>query len=166
MTAITIRGERPGDESAIRQVIIGAFESAEHRDGTEQDIVERLRAAGTLSVLLAAEAAGEIVGHVAFSPGTAGDAAGTWYGLAPVSVKPRLQRQGIGDSLIREGLRLLTERGAAGCVVLGEPEYYCRFGFEHDPALSYPDAPAPYFQRLVIKGAPPQGVARYHPAFG
>ena len=37
---------------------------------------------------------------------------------------PEQQRRGVGSQLMREALRLLRERGASGCVVLGEPEYY------------------------------------------
>ncbi len=51
-------------------------------------------------------------------------------------------------------------------MVLGDPGYYGRFGFESDPALYYADAPAPYFQRLVLNGPAPRGEAFYHPAFG
>lgn len=161
-----LRPERADDGAAIRKVIVDAFAIAAHRDGTEQDIVERLRAANALTVSLVAEDDGRIVGHVAFSPVGIERAHGDWYGLGPASVAPGRQRQGIGDALIREGLRRLTERGAAGCVVLGEPAYYGRFGFTHDPALSYADVPPPFFQRLVFAGPSPTGQVRYHSAFG
>ena len=56
---------------------------------------------------------------------------------------------------------------AAGCVVLGGPEYYGRFGFAHDQALTYPGAFVPtHFQRLVLGGDPPAGVVSYSAAFG
>ena len=68
--------------------------------------------------------------------------------------------------MIRAGLRQLAELGAAGCVVLGDPDYYGRFGFTHDPALRYPQAPASYFQRLILNGPAAAGEVLYHPAFG
>jgi predicted N-acetyltransferase YhbS len=55
---------------------------------------------------------------------------------------------------------------AAGCVVLGDPRYYQRFGFEADPALTYGGKPSPYFQRLVLNGPPASGDVSYHAAFG
>jgi putative acetyltransferase len=119
-----------------------------------------------LAVSLVAVQGGEVVGHVAFSPVSIAGAGGGWYGLGPVSVEPALQGRGVGQALIRAGIERLVERDAAGCVVLGDPGYYRRFGFESDPALYYADAPAPYFQRLVLKGPSPRGEAVYHPAFG
>ena len=51
------------------------------------------------------------------------------YQLGPISVRGAYQKQGIGSSLVNEGLRLLKEADAEGCVVVGEPHYYERFGF-------------------------------------
>ena len=59
----------------------------------------------------------------------------------------------------------MTERGARGIILLGSPEYYSRFGFEHDPELQYPGPPAEYFQRLVISGDRPSGIVQYAKAF-
>ena len=69
-------------------------------------------------------------------------------------------------ALIEQGLAVLRERDAAGCVVLGEPDYYGRFGFAHDPALTYPGPPPEYFRRLVIEGPGASGGVTYAPAFG
>ncbi|GKQ56000.1 hypothetical protein BRSPCE3_68550 [Bradyrhizobium sp. Ce-3] len=91
--------------------------------------------------------------------------AGRWYGLGPISVTPDLQRQGIGGALIREGLARLAALNADGCVLLGDPAYYSRFGFIRDHSLTYGGTPSPYFQRLVLRGEPPKGDASYHPAF-
>jgi putative acetyltransferase len=80
-------------------------------------------------------------------------------------VLPDLQRQGIGSMLIREGLQRLRLQGAAGCVVLGNPAYYGRFGFAHDPALTYKGQATRYLQRLTLNGAAPKGDVTYHAAF-
>ena len=159
-----IRAERPGDEDAIRDVTTRAFAGAAHSDGTEADIVARLRDAGALTLSLVADDGGIVV-HVAFSPVTIVGAAG-WFGLGPVSVAPDRQQQGIGQKLILEGLARLKTRGAAGCVVLGDPDYYARFGFAADPALRYPGPPPAYFQCLAFAGATPAGIVAYHSAFG
>jgi len=89
-----------------------------------------------------------------------------WYGLAPVSVAPKYQNQGIGSRLIQEGLKLLQQLNAKGCVLLGEPDYYQRFGFAAADKLILPDVPAEYFQVLSFCGSIPDGTVKYHPAFG
>ena len=68
-------------------------------------------------------------------------------------------------ALIREGLARLAQAGAKGCVVLGDPAYYRRFGFENDPDLRFEGAPAEYFMRLTLDGAAPLGNVTYHAGF-
>ncbi len=160
-----IRAEQPADTAAIRAVTSAAFETAPHSGGNEADIVEALRTSGALTLSLVAVHREQVVGHVAFSPIEVAGTVEAWFGLGPVSVSPDFQRMGVGLGLIREGLSRLRAQGAGGCVVLGEPDYYGRFGFDSDPALRFLDEPSPYFQRLVFSGAPPEGLVRYHPAF-
>lgn len=167
MSDWTIRRERRGDEAPIAEVTAAAFAGHPHSDGSEPAIVARLRASGELTFsLVAVDEDGVIVGHLAFSAVTIGDDTCDWYGLGPVSVAPASQRRGIGSALVRKGLAQIEAHGAAGCVVRGEPEYYGRFGFAHDPALTYPGPPAKYFQRLLLRGEAPRGEVRYSPAFG
>jgi putative acetyltransferase len=160
-----IRPEAPEDADSIAKITDAAFKPMPHA-GSEARIVEALRRDGALAVSLVAEADGAAVGHVAFSPVRVDGREGPWFGLGPVSVRPDLQRQGLGSALIREGLRRLTELGAETCVVLGDPRYYGRFGFTHDPALTYRGFPMPEaFQRLVLRGEAPRGEVTYHSAF-
>ncbi len=167
MIGWAIRPERAGDEPSVAALVTAAFRDHPHGSGTEGDILRRLRAAGQLTLSLIAENQDLApIGHVAFSPVTISNGASGWYGLGPVSVMPMRQRVGIGTALIEEGLQQLDQMGAAGCVVLGEPRYYARFGFRHDPALIFPGPPAEYFQRLVLRGDAPMGEVRYAPAFG
>ena len=161
-----IRAEAPGDAPVIGALIAAAFAASRHGDNGEAQIVDRLRAGGELAVSLLAERDGVIVGHVAFSPVTIADGAPGWFGLGPVAVQADARRQGIGAALIEAGLAALRSRNAAGCVVLGDPRYYARFGFTADPALAYQSAPREYFQALVLAGPPARGVVRYGPAFG
>jgi putative acetyltransferase len=165
MTGWTIRSEAPGDAGAIRDLTRDAFRTAPHSDGTEAGIVGALRADGALTVSLVAVQGSEIVGHVAFSPVSIGDAAGC-YGLGPISVRPDLQRQGVGQALVLAGLERLRTLDAAGCVLLGDPGWYARLGLVSDPAVWYGERPSPDFQHLVLKGPPAKGEARYHAAFG
>ena len=167
MTPWKIRDEQPGDEAAIAALTEVAFRNASHSDGNEAAIVGQLRTDGDLALSLVVVNEDEaIIGHAAFSPVTISDGAPGWYGLGPVSVIPLSQRAGIGSSLIEEGLARLRGMDARGCVVLGDPGYYGRIGFRHDPRLAFPGPPAEYFQVLVFAGAAPQGTIRYAPAFG
>lgn len=164
---VTLRLERPGDEAAIRALTAAAFRDMPFSDGSEPRIVDALRADGDLSLsLVALNMDDAIVGHIAFSPVTISDGTPGWFGLGPVSVIPTRQRTGIGSKLIERGLADLAGSGARGCVVLGDPAYYARFGFAHDPGLAYPGPPAEYFQRLVFSGPPPSGTVCSAPAFG
>lgn len=160
-----IRTETQADHTAINQVIAAAFADQQDSGRTEQRIVEALRADGALSVSLVADIDGRIAGHVAFSPVRVGDGSERWYGLGPVAVTPADQRNGVGSALIRAGLSELAERGALGCVVLGEPEYYQRFGFRHVPGLRFGDVPAEYFQALAFGDGAAEGEVAYHASF-
>lgn len=165
MSELLIRPEQPSDLAAIGSLITRAFATATHSDGTEAGIVEGLRRAGALTLSLVALVQGTLVGQVAFSPVTVGGQRLEWYGLGPVAVEPTLQRGGIGGALVEEGLARLRQMGAQGCVLLGEPEYYSRFGFVADLRLTLDGVPAEYFQALSFTGEVPEGRVEYHPAF-
>ncbi|WP_028031937.1 GNAT family N-acetyltransferase [Gemmobacter nectariphilus] len=160
-----IRNERPTDGAAIRALTTAAFATAPHSSGTEAAIVDALRTGGALHLSLVADEGGAILGHVAFSPVSLTPQAQGWFGLGPISVAPGHQRSGIGSALIRQGLAALRAQGAAGCVVLGDPRYYGRFGFVVG-GLRYPGPPAAYFQALAFDGPVPDGLVSYDPAFG
>lgn len=162
---MVIRPEQSGDGAAVRKITAAAFADAPHSEQTEPAIIDALRAAGALTISLVAEEDDEVVGHVAFSPVTIEGREIGWFGLGPVSVKPSKQRQGISEASIRDGLARLRQAGAAGCVVLGDPTYYGRFGFATDPKLAYPDAPPEYFQRLAFSERELTGTVTYHPGF-
>ncbi|MCI4590523.1 N-acetyltransferase [Sphingobium sp. BYY-5] len=157
--------ERPGDETAIRAVTQAAFIGLPHSQQTEAAIIDALRAADALTISLVALDDSALVGHVAFSPVMIDGADRGWFGLGPVSVAPERQRDGIGSRLIRHGLEQLKADGARGCVVLGDPEYYRRFGFEPNPDLKYPHAPSEYFQALAFHDENPLGEVEYHAGF-
>jgi putative acetyltransferase len=160
-----IRPERPKDATTIRALTKAAFKGMPFSDETEAEVIDALRAAGALTLSLVATEGGEIIGHVAFSPVTINGEAADWYGLGPVSVRPDRQRTGVGQALIREGLRQLRSMNAGGCVLLGDPAYYRRFGFEIDPDLYEVNAPPGACQRLSLDGSRPKGEVRFHPAF-
>ena len=142
---IVIRNEIKSDLKTISEITKAAFNSLPISNHTEQFIINALRDANALTISLVAVAGKKVVGHIAFSPVTISDGSPSWYGLGPISVLPELQKQGIGKSLMREGLSSLKSLGAKGCVLVGDPGYYERFGFRssHD---------------LVIDGVPQENV--------
>lgn len=137
-------------------------------DGSESDLVDALRSAGDLPLsLVAVAASGEIIGHIGFSPVTIAGADCGWFQMAPVSVSPGVQLQGIGSALIRAGIAAMGEQGARGIAVVGNPAYYERFGFATIPGLvPLAEHDAQYFRAQVLAGPAPQGVLRYAAAFG
>ncbi|MDH0895001.1 MULTISPECIES: N-acetyltransferase [unclassified Pseudomonas] len=163
--SIRIREEAPSDVAAIEAVIVAAFLDAAHADYTEQFVVSALRNSGQLSVSLVAENNGVVIGHVAASPVTISSGATGWYGLGPISVAPEHQRQRVGVQLMEQALAELRKLGASGCVVLGDPAYYSRFGFKAEPSLILPDVPPEYFQAISFSGPPPFGAVSYHESF-
>jgi len=142
-----------------------AFRDAPYTDHTEQFIVKALRQADALFISLVAESDGEIVGHVAISPVNISDGSASWYGVGPISVMPEYQGRGIGSKLMERALAELKKQRVAGCVVLGDPNYYGRFGFKVIDGLILPGVPAEYFQALSFSGNFPQGGVIYHEAF-
>ena len=149
----------------IHEITAQAFEPMSHSDGTEAPIVDRLRKDGDLTISLVATVDDQVVGHIAFSPITIDDTHDGWYGLGPVSVRPDLQRTGIGSRLIGEGLSQLKSLGASGCALIGNPAYYGRFGFRSDGKLRYRDLPDRYVQWLSFSSESASGVLRFASAF-
>lgn len=164
--AITIRPETSADVETITAVTRAAFASLEISNHTEQYIGEALRAAGGLTVSLVAEHDGRVVGHIAFSPVTITDGTSGWYGLGPVSVLPDYQGRGIGAALIWEGLERLKRLGANGCCLVGHPDYYPRFGFDHPADLVIDGVPPEVFFVQPFDGPVPRGRVTFHEAFG
>lgn len=160
-----IRPEQPNDIADIRNVVTAAFAPVSYSDGTEPAIVDMLRDTDAMTLSLVSEIDGEILGHIAFSAVTIGGNSCDWYGLGPVAVHPDHQRTGIGSALIMAGLLLLKTGGAKGCVLLGSPDYYERFGFAQNPALTFADAPAKNFLALPFTDDTVCGDVTYHKAF-
>jgi len=163
--SLMIRDETPGDVDGITDVTISAFEALEISQKTEQFIISALRDAAALTISLVAEIDGLVVGHIALSPVSISDGTQGWYGLGPVSVRPDLQRQGIGKALIREGLTRLRALDAKGCCLVGHPGYYEKFGFENIPGLLHEGVPEEVFFALSFDGEVPQGFVTFHEAF-
>ena len=163
-----IRPETPPDIAAVRQVNMAAFQRE-----NEANLVDRLRG-GTATFALVAVQTQQIVGHICFSPvsilGEQGENL-LLLGLAPIAVLPEYQRQGIGTLLIQHGLKACVEFGCQAVVVLGDPQYYMRFGFI--PAIQKGlkcqyDVPEEAFMILELVGGAltgGSGTIQYRPEF-
>lgn len=124
-----IRQETDRDYGAVYDLVKKAFETAEHSDGNEQDLVAALRGSQAFvpELSLVGVIDGEIAGHIMFSEGKVGD--DTVLVLAPLSVLPEFQKNGVGKALIMEGHRIAGELGYSHSLVLGSENYYPRFGY-------------------------------------
>jgi putative acetyltransferase len=160
-----LRKETVADIEAITEVTIAAFKNHPISNHTEQFIINTLRDASALTISLVAEIDGRVVGHIAFSPVIISDGTKDWYGLGPVSVLPDYQKQGIGKSLINEGMSLLKDMGGKGCALVGDPNYYKRFGFKNYPELIHDGVPQEVFLALPFNEKVPQGTIVFHEGF-
>ena len=128
-TIMLIRKEVLKDYERIFSVVKAAFDSAEHSDGNEHNLVSALRKGEAFipDLSLVAEMDGKIVGHIMFTRAKIGD--DIVLALALLSVLPEYQRKGIGMSLIKEGHRIAEKLGYEYSIVLGSEKYYPRAGY-------------------------------------
>ncbi len=165
MPNITIRPETVVDVTAISLLLLEAFATHPHSNQTEHRLVEELRRVNALDISLVAVCGDQVVGHIGFSKVTINGLWCGWYGLAPLAVLPRYHRQGIGSQLMHEGIQQLKTLDAIGCVLVGDPNYYQRFGFAPDPALTLDGVPPEVFLSLPLCSEPAKGKVEFHKAF-
>jgi len=158
-----IRDEIPADAPLLDRMITESFLTARVASGREAEVVRRLRADGALWLSLVAEEAGVILGHIAVSPSSVGGQAG-WALIGPLAVAPLHQGQGIGSALMGAALDRLRGQ-APGVVLVGNPDYYRRFGFRPWPGLFQQGVPPEVTLALPLApGITPTGEHRCHPA--
>ena len=159
-----IRNEEDQEIEQIRNIVRAAFPT-----DAESKLVDALRANGKAVISLVAVENAQVLGHILFSPvSTTPPSEGKGIGLAPVAVQPSLQSQGIGSGLIREGLSRCRELGYDYCVVLGDPKYYLRFGFEKASTFDLQNeyGVGDEFMVINISAHPlPRGLVRYASEF-
>jgi predicted N-acetyltransferase YhbS len=173
---VKIRKEQPSDYHAVFNIVELAFRTMPFADGDEQFLVEGLRKnkAFIPELSLVAEKEDKLVGHIVFTPLQIinGDKVFNSLTLAPVSVLPEYQSQGIGSKLIEEGHRIAKILGFTSCFVLGHPDYYPRFGYQPTGKWGIPPphgAPPEVF--MAVELVPSSltgvtGVAKFLPEFG
>jgi putative acetyltransferase len=161
---VCVRKESPADVEAIHALHAASFPTA-----AEAALVDALRAAGQLSISLVAIERAQVIGHVGLSPVTV-DGVPSGLGLAPVAVRLDCRRRGVAARLIREALELCRMAATGLVVVLGDPRYHGRFGFEPGRRLALRDeyAGGDAFQAIeLVPGSVPTegGLVRYAPEF-
>ncbi len=138
-TEITISTERPQEYEAVYDLIQKAFLSAKISDGYEQDYVDRLRRGTNYipELALVAYCGKELIGHLMLSKSFIRPERMCVPRvepfrillLAPLAVKYAYRHRGVGAKLVQEAFRRARELGWTAVAVLGDPDYYARFGF-------------------------------------
>jgi putative acetyltransferase len=165
MTDAMIRSELARDIDDIRAINIAAFANHPYSQQTEHLIVDALRADGALTVSLVAVLDDQAVGYIAFSEARIGTTARGWHLAGPVAVLPGFQNRGIGSALVEAGLAELRSRSAEGCILVGDPGFYARFGFRPYDGLVYEGVPDEFVLALPFRGKVPTGEIAAHEAF-
>ena len=132
---LEIRQENKKDYEEVYNVIKIAFETAEHSDGNEHNLVVALRDSNSFipELSLVAVQDNKIIGYILFTKIEIGEY--EELALAPLGILPEYQRKGIGKRLIEEGHRIAKELGYHYSIVLGSEKYYPKF--DYIPASQY-----------------------------
>lgn len=168
---IEIRQESQKDYEEVYMTVKTAFETAEHSDGNEHDLVVALRNSDSFipELSLVAVKEDKIVGYILFTKIKIGNH--EEIALAPLAVLPEYQKQGIGSMLIEQGHKIAKQLGYHYSIVLGSENYYPKFGYI--PAIQY-GIQAPFdvanenFMAVKLNDADTgiQGVVQYAKEFG
>lgn len=150
---LKIRQETDADFAKVYELNIIAFEQ-----DTEAKLVDLLRKSDAFipALSLVAIADNRVVGHILFTKIIIKDNNGNEndsLALAPMAVRPDLQKQGIGRQLIMQGLNKAKELGHKSVIVLGHEDYYPKFGFvpAHKWKIKSPyDVPASVFMGIEL----------------
>lgn len=163
---IALRPERPSEQGAVFAIHAAAFET-----DLEARLADKLRADGDVLLSLMALDGDETVGNLILSPMTA-DADGEPIKVAavgPIGVLPDRQGEGIGSALMRAGIEWARGEDFTAIFLLGNPDYYGRFGFSAEAAAPFASPYAgQYFQALMLDDTfvvPKSGRADYASAF-
>lgn len=139
------------DYTAIYNMIKVAFETAAHRDGNEQDFAVNLRLGENYipELDLVAELDGNLIGHIMFTKTYITKPDGIRYDtllVAPLSVQLEYRSVGVGSALMNEGFRIAQILGYQSAFLIGDPNYYQRFGYTltHLRGINHECMPAEY----------------------
>ncbi|WP_373976571.1 N-acetyltransferase [Chitinibacter sp. SCUT-21] len=163
--------ESPTDAAqhrAVTELLQQAFANHPYSNNSEHQLVTALRQQQALTIALLGVHQGHVVACVYASAVNLHQAEGIkrgWHCIAPVAVLPEFQKQGLGSQLMNRALVDLQSMGAKGCVLVGEAEYYQRFGFERVHGLTSAGIPDQFVLAKSFAAEKAQGQIQYHPAF-
>ncbi len=132
---MNIRLSTNKEHQAIYDIHMSAF------DNNENTVVANLTAnifndsVADEIISLVAEENNKLIGNIIFTPVTIDKHNVNAYILAPLAVLKGYQRKGVGTNLVNHGLEILKSRGVDLVFVLGDVNYYQRFGFKGAMAL-------------------------------
>ncbi|MGE0564886.1 MAG: GNAT family N-acetyltransferase [Pseudolabrys sp.] len=121
---VTIRAERPVDESAREALLDVAYGDIRHTKPSARLRKGRLPAEG---LALVAIERGKMLGTVRLWNVSAGGRDALLLG--PLAVHPEARNRGIGSALMQRALSEAAQRGHGAVILVGDESYYGRFGF-------------------------------------
>lgn len=146
-----VRQITKADYSTVYNLIRTAFETAEHRDGDEQDFAVNLRNGENYipELDLVAEMEGSLIGHIMFTKTYVTKPDDSRYNtllVAPLAVLIECRSMGAGSALMKEGFRIAQTMGFKSAFLIGDPNYYQRFGYKptHLYGINHESLPAEY----------------------
>lgn len=157
----TVRQTTAADYATLYNLIKTAFQTAEHRDGDEQDFAVNLRNGGNYipELDLVAAQGGELIGHIMLTKTVVTKTDGSPYDtllVAPLSVLLEYRSRGVGSALMQEALRLAATLGYGAAFLIGDPGYYRRFGYQPSQQwnIGHESFPAEYvLAKEIVPGA-------------
>lgn len=168
---LEIRKEKREDYEEVYKVVKQAFETAEHSDGNEQNLVVLLRDSNNFipELSLVAIKDNKIVGYILFTKIKIGEY--EELALAPLGILPEYQKQGIGKKLIEKGHKIAKKLGYHYSIVLGSEHYYSKIGYV--PANQYGikapfEVPNENFMAMKLNNTDKEinGIVKYAKEFG
>ena len=163
MSAVRIREAGVGDQRAIHDVTLAAYEEYAARmppalwRGYRQNIVATL-AAPAPALQLVAEDAGTVVGTVLLYPaGSGGPTERPWPEVRLLAVAPTARGRGVGAALMRECIGRTRAAGAEALslhttdLMRVAKAMYERMGFVRAPGLDFEPAPGILIQGFRLR---------------
>ena len=168
-----IRAEEEKDYDEVENLVRDAFWNVYRPGAYEHYIVHNLRNDSSFIKDLdyVIEKSNEIIGHINYSNGTLNLYKKNRYGvdiklnegskktaiLGPIAIDPKYQNQGYGTKLIENTLKLAENMNIPFVFVVGDENYYSRFGFESASKYNLflegtdTDEENPFFMIKIIK---------------
>ncbi len=142
------------DAGAVARVVEAAF-----GPGRYAKTAERLREGSNPEAGFVMRAEAGVIGSVRMWPIRIGTMRATFLG--PIAVDPTWREAGLGAALVEACIAWAREQGLPGILLVGDPPFFGRFGFERIDAVFLPGPVNPSrLLWLALEGETPAGRAR------